>query len=109
MILFINRSYTVLAPTMIRPSQTMRLSATVIKLEFESMTITAAVKRTNHAGTVSESICNGRHTFHRPGAFDITMKVRTESVKFFSIQTLSKVEIFSSAQPFYKYSYNGPQ
>lgn len=69
------RTYSVITPTRIRPNQRMLISATVLRLESDTFTITSVVKRTNHAGTKTEEICSGRHTFTHPGLYDIDMKV----------------------------------
>ena len=65
-----------LAPTTVRPNTLFKIAATAIRMEYETLTITAVVKRTSYDGKTTESICNGEHTFVRPGSFDITMQVR---------------------------------
>ena len=53
------RTYTVLAPTTVRPNTLFKIAATAIRMEYETLTITAVVKRTSYDGKTTESICNG--------------------------------------------------
>ncbi|XP_067945401.1 CD109 antigen-like [Watersipora subatra] len=71
-------TYSVLAPTQVRPNQKIRIAATAIQLKFESMTITARLKKTNKDGSETVSICEGKHTFSRPGAAEITMQTPSQ-------------------------------
>ncbi|XP_067945402.1 CD109 antigen-like [Watersipora subatra] len=71
-------TYSVLAPTTVRPNTIFKVSATIIHLEYETMTVTAAIKKTSYDGKSTEAICNAAETFSRPGSGDISMQTPEE-------------------------------
>lgn len=62
---------------MIRPNQMLTISAKILKMEFDTFTITGLVRKLDNTTTpyTYEEICGTTYTFTRPGSYDIKMKV----------------------------------
>ena len=68
------RTYLVVAPTKVRPNMDMKISATILKMEYDSFTVTAVVRRLLENNRYDE-ISSTQHTFTRVGTYDLTMRV----------------------------------
>lgn len=66
-------TYVVVAPTKVRPNQMLKVSATILKLEYESFTVTAVLRKL--IDNDYKEVVSGKHTFTRAGSYDIKMKV----------------------------------
>ena len=71
--LFYCRTYIIVAPNKIRPNQELKVSASILKLEYDSFTVTAIVRKLN--GDTYEEICSTKHTFTRVGTYEMSMWV----------------------------------
>lgn len=58
---------------MVRPDQRLTISANILKMEYESFTITGIVRKLN--GDTYEEIASTQFTATRPGMYDIDMVV----------------------------------
>ncbi|XP_067928326.1 CD109 antigen-like [Watersipora subatra] len=67
-------TYLIVAPTTVRPNQLLRISAAILKLEYESFTVTAIVRKLN--GDNYDEICSTTETFSRVGNYEMTMLTR---------------------------------
>ena len=63
-----------MAPTKVRPNMDMKISATILKMEYDSFTVTAVVRRLLENNRYDE-ISSTQHTFTRVGTYDLTMRV----------------------------------
>ena len=52
----------------------MKISATILKMEYDSFTVTAVVRRLLENNRYDE-ISSTQHTFTRVGTYDLTMRV----------------------------------
>ena len=62
-------------PTTMRPNQLIRIAATIFRLEYDTFTVVAAVRKFHPKTEHYEEICSGSHTFHRAGTHEIVMMV----------------------------------
>lgn len=63
----------IVAPNTIRPNQNLRIAASILKLEYDSFTVTAIVRMLD--GNAYKEICSTKRTFTRVGTYEMSMLV----------------------------------